>query len=64
MDTEIRAQKVDTGEENSPTAPAGTQTHDLSIMSLALEPLSSPNPCMMYTNKVSGTIETTSSRQI
>ena len=30
------AQKVDPGEENLPTAPAGTQTHDLSITSLAL----------------------------
>ena len=30
------AQKVDTGEENSPAAPAGIQTCDLSIMKLAL----------------------------
>ena len=30
------AQKVDPGEENSPAAPAGIQTHDLSIMSPAL----------------------------
>ena len=28
------AQKVDPGEENFPAAPAGIQTHDLSIMSL------------------------------
>ena len=31
-----RAQKVDPGEENSPTAPAGIRTCDLSIMSPAL----------------------------
>ena len=30
------AQTVDPGEENSPAAPAGIQTHDLSIMSLML----------------------------
>ena len=30
------AQKVDPGEENSPTTPSQTQTHDLSIMSQAL----------------------------
>ena len=30
------AQKVDPGEENSPTAPSGTRTHNLSIMSPAL----------------------------
>ena len=30
MDTQIRAQKVDPGEENSPATPAGTQTCDLS----------------------------------
>ena len=30
------AQEVDPGEENSPAAPAGIRTHDLSIMSLAL----------------------------
>ena len=30
------AQKVDPGEENSPTAPAGIRTHDLSITSLVL----------------------------
>ena len=30
------AQKVDPGEENSLTAPAGIQTHDLSITSLVL----------------------------
>ena len=30
-DTKIRAQKKDHGEENSPTAPAGTRTHDLSV---------------------------------
>ena len=36
MDTEIEsAQKADPGEENSHTTPAWTQTHDLSIMSLA-----------------------------
>ena len=32
----VSAQKVDPGEENSPAAPAGNQTHNLSIMSLAL----------------------------
>ena len=30
------AQKVDSGEENSPATPAGIRTHDLLIMSLAL----------------------------
>ena len=30
------AQKVDTGEENSPAAPAGTRTRDLSTTSPAL----------------------------
>ena len=30
------ARKVDPGEENSPTAPAGIRTHDLSITSLVL----------------------------
>ena len=36
-DTEIRsAQIVDHGEENSPAAPAGIRTRDLSIMSPAL----------------------------
>ena len=36
-DTEIRdSQKVDTGEENSPAAPAGTRTRDLSITSPSL----------------------------
>ena len=30
------AQKVNPGEENSPTTPAGIQTRDLSITSLAL----------------------------
>ena len=30
------AQKVDPGEENSPTTPAEIQTHNLSIMNLAL----------------------------
>ena len=28
------AQKVDPGKENSPAVPAGTQNHNLSIMSL------------------------------
>ena len=36
MDTEESAQKVDPGEVNSPATPAGIQTHDLSITSLAL----------------------------
>ena len=36
MDTEIRAQKVDPGEENSPAASAGIRTRDLSITSPAL----------------------------
>ena len=36
--------KVDPGEENSPAAPAGIWTHDLSITSLALWPLSYPAP--------------------
>ena len=39
MDAEIRvstAGKVDPGEENSPAAPAGIRTCDLSIMSPAL----------------------------
>ena len=36
-DTEIRAQKADPGEENSP---AGTRTCDLSITGPALQPLS------------------------
>ena len=37
MDTEEEsAHKVNSGEENSPAAPAQIQTHDLSIMSLAL----------------------------
>ena len=37
MDTKIRVSTESwTEEENSPAAPAGTQTHDLSIMSLAL----------------------------
>ena len=36
MDTEIRAQKVDPGEENSPATPAEIRTHDLSITSRAL----------------------------
>ena len=35
-DTEESAQKVDPGEENSPATPAGIQTRDLSITSLAL----------------------------
>ena len=30
------AHKADSEEENSPAAPAGIQTHNLSIMSLAL----------------------------
>ena len=33
---EETAQKVDPGEENSPAAPAGTQTRDLSITSPAV----------------------------
>ena len=33
------AEKVDPGEENSPAAPAGTRTGDLSITSPALQPL-------------------------
>ena len=32
-------QKVDTGEENSPAAPAGTRTRDLSITSSMLDAL-------------------------
>jgi len=36
MDTDIRAQKVDPGEENSLTASAGTQMQDLPIMSLMM----------------------------
>ena len=36
MDTEIRAQKVDPGEENYPAAPAGIRTCDFSITSLML----------------------------
>ena len=35
-DNEIRAQKVDPGEENSPTAPTGTLTQALLITSLML----------------------------
>ena len=38
----LSAQKVDTGEENSPAAPAGIRTRDLSITSPALKPLSYP----------------------
>ena len=30
------AQKIDPEEDNSPTAPAGIQTHDLSVMSPVL----------------------------
>ena len=40
------AQKVDPGEENSPTAPAGIRTRDLSITSPALKPLSYPRPSL------------------
>ena len=47
MDTEIRAQKVDPGEENSPTASAGIQTCDLSITSPALLPLSNPHSLVL-----------------
>ena len=36
------AQKVDPREENSPATPAGIQTHNLLITSLALLPLSYP----------------------
>ena len=39
-----RAQKVDTGEENSPAAPTGIRTRDLSVTSPALYPLSYPHP--------------------
>ena len=38
------AQKVNSGEENYPAAPAGIWTHDLSVMSPALYPLSYPRP--------------------
>jgi len=34
-DTEIKAQTVDPGEENSPSAPARNRTRDLSVTSLA-----------------------------
>ena len=43
MDTKIRAQKLDPEEENSPAAPAGTQTRDLLITNLALKFQSCPN---------------------
>ena len=36
------AQKVDPGEENFPSTPAGFRTHDLLIMRLMLQPLSYP----------------------
>ena len=39
-----RAQKVDTGEENSPAAPTGIRTRDLSVTSPALYPLSYLHP--------------------
>ena len=44
------AHKVDPGEENSPAAPAGIRTRDLSITSPALEPLSCPRPpqCQLF----------------
>ena len=45
MDTEQEsAQKVNSGEENSPAASAGIQTHNLSITSQALYQLYYPNP--------------------
>ena len=36
MDTEIKAHKFDSGEEDSPAVSAGTRTGDLFIMSPAL----------------------------
>ncbi len=36
--------EVNSGEENSPAAPAGIRTRDLSITSLALLPTSNPGP--------------------
>ena len=41
---EESAQKVNPGEENHPVTPAGIWTHDLSVTSLALKPLSYPRP--------------------
>ena len=43
MDTDKEsAPKANSGEENSPAAPAGIQTHNLSITSPALLPTSYP----------------------
>ena len=44
MDTELEsADKVDSGEENSPAAPAGIRIRNLSITSPALYPTSCPS---------------------